>query len=219
MSDRFSPAYEVKFAAPTAAGEFSGYASMFGGPADSYGDVIAPGAFVDSLSKHADAGSSVALLWAHDPGEPIGKWLSIAEDARGLAVTGKLSLGVQRANDARALMLDGALGLSIGFLTLESKYDRGARVLPKIALYEASLVASPANTRAQVTSVKSALSPPGDIRQFEALLHDTLGFSVRESKRLASGGWRAFEGRGDDSEELHQVAAMFRSAARQFTPL
>lgn len=110
-SARLSPAVAFKTAGVDKAGLFSGYASTFNGPADAYGDVIAPGAF----SKTLASGRVPAMLWAHDPSEPIGKWLSLTEDRLGLRVEGKLTLGTKRGVEAHALMLDRALGLSIGF--------------------------------------------------------------------------------------------------------
>lgn len=77
------PPREVKLLAEPpgaeADGTFSGYASLFG-RADLGGDVVAPGAFAESLRRRGAAG--VRLLWQHDPAEPIGRWLELAEDAR-----------------------------------------------------------------------------------------------------------------------------------------
>ena len=97
----------------TTAGEFEGYASLFD-TADLGRDVVAPGAFARSLQQRGPAG--VKMLWQHDVAEPIGSWLSIVEDARGLKVRGRLNLAVARAREVLALMRDGAIdGLSIGF--------------------------------------------------------------------------------------------------------
>ena len=65
-----------------------------------------------------------SMLWSHDPSEPIGVWLDAREDAKGLLLTGKLSMDVQRAAEARALARDGALALSIGFQTRDAGYDK-----------------------------------------------------------------------------------------------
>lgn len=92
---------------------FTGYASVFGVP-DLGRDVVMPGAFSASLARRGAAG--VRMLWQHDPTEPIGLWLSLAEDHRGLRVEGKLNPAVQRAREVEALIREGALdGLSIGF--------------------------------------------------------------------------------------------------------
>ena len=56
------------------------------------------------------------MLFQHDPGEPIGVWREIIEDARGLLVRGQLLPQVAKSREILALMREGALdGLSIGF--------------------------------------------------------------------------------------------------------
>lgn len=188
---RLSPAIFLKSAQADSAGRFSGYASTFGGQPDSYGDIIAAGAFAKSLTRHQAQDTMPALLWAHDGRTPIGKWVSMREDAHGLKVEGKLTLEVEKAREAHALMKDGALGLSIGFRVPAggaSFGKSGDRVLTEVDLAEVSVVALPANTNARITGVKS-------IRDFESVLRDELGFSAREARRLASGGWRALEER------------------------
>jgi hypothetical protein len=68
-------------------GIFTGYASLFGIP-DAQNDVVERGAFSASLLRRGTAG--IRMLWQHDPAEPIGTWLSLAEDPVGLRVTGRL---------------------------------------------------------------------------------------------------------------------------------
>lgn len=124
-------------------GEFEGYASLFGQP-DLGRDMVMPGAFAASLARRGARG--VRMLWQHDPAEPIGAWLDLAEDARGLKVRGRLNLGVRRARDVHALMREGALdGLSIGFRVERAAPDRvsGLRRLERLDLWEVSLVTFP----------------------------------------------------------------------------
>lgn len=131
-------------------GEFEGYASLFGVP-DLGRDVVMPGAFAASLAGRGAAG--VRMLWQHDPSEPIGRWLSLVEDARGLKVRGRLSRGVGRAREVAALMADGAVdGLSIGFRTVEARRDRltGLRRLSRVDLWEISVVTFPMHPGARV---------------------------------------------------------------------
>lgn len=218
MTDRYSPPFEFKMSGAEATGTFAGYASTFGGTPDCYGDVIAPGAFTESLQAFAEKDSAPALLWAHDLSEPIGRWLTLKQDKHGLAVTGKLTLGTKRGQEAHALMKDGALGLSIGFRERPGavSYQGSTRILKGIELFEISAVALPANPAAKVTAVKSAaFQRPVNIREFEAALRDACGFSVREAKRIASAGWSALAHRdgGDSSEE---IAALLRKAATDF---
>ena len=222
MSDsairRLSPAFEFRLATVEAAGAFKGYASTFGGPPDSYGDVIARGAFAKSLAEHTQAGTMPAMLWQHDSHALIGRWQVIGEDARGLAVEGKLTLEVQRAREAYALLKDGALnGLSIGFRTRASRAGgEGGRVLTDIELLEISLVTLPANSAARVGDVKGA-DGITTIRDFEAALRDGLGFSVRAAKRLAAGGWPALADRDGRPEGLDELAGALRRAGRWFS--
>ncbi|MBB4041414.1 hypothetical protein GGR34_003091 [Microvirga flocculans] len=137
-------------------GVFEGYASLFG-EADLGKDVVMPGAFGDSLRKRGAA--EVRLLWQHDPAQPIGRWLSIAEDRRGLRVRGRLNLAVERARDIHALMREGAVdGLSIGFRVERARAERptGLRRLEKLDLWEISVVTFPMLPGARVETVKQA---------------------------------------------------------------
>ncbi len=150
---------EMKFLAEPlnaldADGVFEGYASLFG-VADLGKDVVMPGAFSDSLRKR-EAGA-VRLLWQHDPATPVGRWLSIEEDKRGLRVRGKLNLAVERARDIHALMREGAVdGLSIGFRVERARAERptGLRRLEKLDLWEISIVTFPMLPGARVENVK-----------------------------------------------------------------
>ncbi|ESR22791.1 HK97 family phage prohead protease [Lutibaculum baratangense] len=145
-------------------GTFEGYASLFG-KADLSGDVIEPGAFAASLRKRGP--SRIRMLWQHEPSEPIGVWISIAEDRRGLKVAGRLTPEVMRAREVLALMREGGLdGLSIGFRTIRARRDRrtGLRHLLEVDLWEISVVTFPMLDEARVGQVKRSpwARGPGD---------------------------------------------------------
>ncbi|MGH6940758.1 HK97 family phage prohead protease, partial [Hypericibacter sp.] len=146
----------IQFKLASATGEITGYGSTFGG-VDFVGDSVAPGAFAKSLAEHRAAGSMPALLWQHDPGQPIGVWLEAREDQKGLWLRGKLTLEVPRAAEARALAKDGALALSMGFRSRDAIFEKGRRILKDVQLFEVSLVSVPANPEARLTSIKSAI--------------------------------------------------------------
>ena len=150
-------AIEVKLADITEAGTFKGYASIFSGKPDAYGDVIAPGAFRDTLAEHKARGTAPLMLWMHDPSEPIGRWDSVVEDRKGLKVEGRLVLETVRGKEAHALMKAGALdGLSIGYRAKAiERLPGGLRKLTKVDLAEVSLVSMPADAGARVTAVKA----------------------------------------------------------------
>ena len=138
-----------------ASGVFEGYASLFG-VVDLGRDVVMPGAFRETIARRGASG--VKMLWQHRAAEPIGAWLAIEEDARGLKVTGRLNLAVAKAREVLALMREGAVdGLSIGFRAERSQRDaNGLRRLKKIDLWEISLVTFPMLPQARVTAIKRA---------------------------------------------------------------
>ena len=140
-------------------GVFSGYASLFN-KVDGGGDLVLPGAFAKSLARRGVA--NIRMLFQHDPAQPIGKWLEIREDRKGLFVRGQLSMDVQRSVELAGLLRDGAIdGLSIGFKTIRARRDRktGVRQLQTIDLWEISLVTFPMLTSARVASAKAFLPP------------------------------------------------------------
>ncbi|MDX2288558.1 MAG: HK97 family phage prohead protease [Hyphomicrobiaceae bacterium] len=133
----------------------SGYASVFGLP-DQSRDVVAPGAFAKSLAQRRAGG--IRMLFQHDPGQPIGTWDVVREDARGLWVEGRLAQGSARAAEIAALMSAGAVdGLSIGFRTLKARRDAasGTRRLIEVDLWEVSIVTFPMQplARARLSAV------------------------------------------------------------------
>jgi HK97 family phage prohead protease len=141
-------------------GEFEGYASTFGGQPDSYGDVVMPGAFAESLVRHKREGSMPLMLFGHDAGSlPIGAWTDMAEDGKGLWVKGQIDLeDPEGARVHRALKQKRIRGLSIGYETKDSERDDkrpGVNLLKEIELWEVSIVNFPANRRSLVTEVKA----------------------------------------------------------------
>src|SRR5690606_9636780 len=89
-------------------GEFEGYASMFG-MEDHHGDTVKKGAFKVGLQKLAKEKRKIKMLFNHDRYQPIGVFKEADEDSKGLYVRGKLTLGVQKADETRLLMLDEAV--------------------------------------------------------------------------------------------------------------
>ncbi len=197
-------------------GSIDGYGSVFG-VEDTWCDVIAPGAFAASLAAHKAAGTMPALLWQHESDEPIGIWTEIAEDGHGLRVKGRLALDTTRGKEAQALLKMGALnGLSIGFVSRKWAYDESTdvRTLMEVDLWEVSLVTFPSNTKARVTSVKSAdtLATPKDV---ERILREA-GFSKSDATTLVSRTMRMGATRSDSAAS---TAAALQAATRLLTSL
>lgn len=204
--------FEVKSVEDT--GIFTGYGSVFGN-VDSYKEIVAPGAFAESLSAWKDSGRLPPVLWQHRSGEPIGPYLDMREDTHGLMVKGHLLVDdVARAKEARALMKAKAVnGLSIGFVTREDSYDKltGIRTLKKIDLWEVSIVTFPANPAAQVNTVKSAIDALETLSDCERFLRDAGSLSRAQSTAVI-GRIKALSGQSE-SDEL----AEFRQALQSLS--
>ena len=115
---------------------FAGYAALFD-RADASGDIIRPGAF--------RLAGAVPLLAEHR-GAPVGRLLALAQDARGLAVIGRV-----RDPAAAAMLRAGTrAGLSFGYRARAARRGGGGRELTAIELIEISLVARPMQPLARV---------------------------------------------------------------------
>ncbi len=216
--------YEAKFTAldfkgVEPDGTFEGYASLFDRE-DMGHDVIVPGAFRDSLAARGPSG--VKMLFQHDPNQPIGVWIELAEDARGLRARGRLMPEVERAREVLALMRAGALdGLSIGFRAVRARRDgkTGVRRLEKVDLWEISVVTFPMLPEARVSAVKArpfSNWPPTE-REFERWLTRDAGLTRSEARALLRSGLKGLEARRDAGRGGPEaLAGRIRAAARLF---
>jgi HK97 family phage prohead protease len=152
-----------------------GYASVFG-VADQGGDIVLAGAYAASLKRLGAEGRRVKMLWQHDPGQPLGVWDEICEDAHGLWVKGRVLTDLARGREAAALLAAGAIdGLSIGYRTIKADRDaKGRRLLAEVELWEVSLVTFPMLPEARVAvkgdKIETALAEIA--RAFEAARAD-----------------------------------------------
>lgn len=146
-------------------GIVEGYASTFDREPDSYGDVVAKGAFEDSLARWRESGKPIPLLYGHSTDDPeynIGKVVDAYEDERGLFVRAEFDADNPKAQYVRKLVKEGRLYqfsfayqvLDAGTVELESGIE--AYELRKLDLFEVSLVQIPANQHAEVVEVKAA---------------------------------------------------------------
>lgn len=196
------------------AGEVEGLAAAFGN-ADRQGDVIAPGAFSETLLAHRTRRTMPAMLLHHDMKRPIGRWTELAETPSGLVAKGRLAIDTADGLEAHRLLRAGALaGLSIGFR--DAKARRGAaggREIIGLDLLEISFVTVPANPLATVSSVKATPGP----REIEAALRAT-GLSNRQAKAAASAAMKAVSTTPDDDTDIAALAAIFSEARQRIAP-
>jgi uncharacterized protein len=143
-------------------GTVEGYASLFG-EIDQARDMVMRGAFADTLATRGLR--RIPMLFQHDPSEPVGIWLELREDHRGLFARGRLIPDVTRGRELLSLLRAGAIdGLSIGFRTAKARIDPRTRIrrIYAVDLWEISIVTFPMLTGARVRSVKRA--PRGNSR-------------------------------------------------------
>ena len=181
MRERKKLGFSLAIKSIEESGIFAGYASVFG-VVDSQRDVMLRGAFSQTLAGRVP---DIKLLWQHQQDEPIGVFTVISEDANGLYVEGKLLMQIQRAREAHALLMEGAIsGLSIGYSPVRYSIDEatGVRKLAEVELWEISLVTFPANEAAQVTVVKQredshwkTLQQTGDLVALSEALDRAIG--------------------------------------------
>ncbi|MGL4488776.1 MAG: HK97 family phage prohead protease [Rhizobiaceae bacterium] len=209
---------EFKFADVTldtvdADGVFSGYASLFD-VTDLARDSVSKGAFAKSLVARGVA--NIRMLFQHDPNEPIGQWLEIREDARGLFVKGRLALGVGKAREVLALLRDKALdGLSIGFKTIRSRKDAatGVRRILEADLWEVSVVTFPMLPSARIADVKAGNLP--SIREFETWLRRDAGLSRSEARGVIAKGFATVKRERDAASNINaRLATRLQKAAK-----
>jgi HK97 family phage prohead protease len=137
-------------------GTVEGYASLFG-EIDQARDMVMPGAFAATLRQRSV--QRIPMLFQHDPAEPVGVWLELREDHRGLYARGRLIPEVARGRELLSLLKAGAIdGLSIGFRTVKGRIDPRTRVRSLLAvdLWEISIVTFPLLAGARVRAVKQA---------------------------------------------------------------
>lgn len=168
--DRLRFDMEVKFASDKS-GVFSGYGAVTGN-VDAGGDVIEKGAFKRTLREWEEKGKFPPMLLQHGGGMfgggaddllPVGKWLSMEENAKGLKVEGELfALGTERGQYIYEGMKAGALdGMSIGYrvrkegVVYGTKPTEPRRKINDLDLIELSIVTFPMNDKARIGNVKS----------------------------------------------------------------
>lgn len=144
-------------------GGFTGYAATFDREPDSYGDVIAPGAFTRTLEAWAESGKPIPLLYDHNMGDPdynIG-FAEVEQDDRGLLVNASFD-GSPKAQRVRELVREGRLHkMSFAYDVRDEAtvtLDGGVKAneLRDLDLFEVSVVLVPANGHAEIIESKSS---------------------------------------------------------------
>lgn len=190
-------------------GRFTGYASVWNA-VDSYREAVAPGAFAESLAGTKAKGRTLPILWQHRSAEPIGHWIELKEDDRGLYGEGELWIEeAPYARLARKGLQSGAVnGLSIGYRVEDDCFDEVKRIrtLKRLALVEASIVTNPALEEARVDTIKAKLAAGECLseREFGKILRER-GFSRSDADEIASVGFKAWSAGAGRSQATTQA--------------
>ncbi|MFZ6726170.1 HK97 family phage prohead protease [Undibacterium sp. MH2W] len=197
-------------------GMFAGMGSVYS-VVDQGDDIVAPGAFADSLKSWSEKGRMPALLWQHNQREPIGAYTKMQETDAGLYVEGQLCLKTQRGAEAYELMKMGALsGLSIGFITRDYSVDQktGVRTIKAADLMEVSPVTFPMNDDARIQVVKS-IEQITDYKSAETYLRES-GLSKSAATAIV-GRIKALVRSESDVPDMKAVLEALEQRAKIFT--
>ena len=144
------------------AGTISGYFSTYDRIPDSYGDVIAKGAFEETIAKRKESGHPFPLCWNHDLNQIVGSIdpEDIIDDDHGPHMDASF-FNTPLAQEKREIVKSGVVYqfsfaydvLDAGPVTLED--GTKANELRKLELFEVSIVPIPANQNAVMTEIKS----------------------------------------------------------------
>lgn len=157
--------FKVKAAGPDDGlkeGEFEGFCSVFGNK-DSYGDIVQPGAFTQSLEEWDAKGDPIPLLWGHDLEDPFSNIgvISKAEEVesgpkRGLKVRGMFDLDNPKAQQVYKLAKGRrTTGMSFAYAVREAEQKDDGNHLKNLHIFEVSIVPIGANPEAGVLAVKA----------------------------------------------------------------
>ena len=148
-------------------GQFKALVSVFGNK-DSYGDVVQPGAFAETLEEWKASGDSIPVYWSHQMNDPmmnIGWVVSAEETEKGLEVLAQLDTeeGASPVATQAYRLLKGrrVREFSFAYDVLDGgteKSDEGDEyyALRKLKLYEVGPTPVGANSETELLGVKRA---------------------------------------------------------------
>lgn len=143
-------------------GTIAGYFSTYDKTPDSYGDIIEPGAFTDTLKAREESGHPFPLCFNHDFSAVIGAVDSVEDTEKGPYIEAHF-LDTTLAQDVRKMLQSNAIyQFSFAYEVKgwrdpndEEKKAGVTNVLTKVDVFEISVVTVPANQNAVVTEVKA----------------------------------------------------------------
>ena len=203
------------------AGKISGYFSTYDRIPDSYGDVVAPGAFTDTIKAREESGHKFPLCWNHDLDQIIGQVDTIEDTEKGPLMTASF-FNTPLAQEKREIVKSGVVyQFSFAYdvreaaqVTLED--GTKANELQKLDLFEVSIVPVPANPRAEVTDIKAgrrnSAKDADAIREAITLLQGVLGELEDIEEDPKDSGAKSEEQDPANDEEQKKLDALLKEA-------
>lgn len=196
------------------AGKISGYFSTYDRIPDCYGDVIAAGAFTDTIKARIDSGHPFPLCWNHDLDQIVG-----SVDPKKIEDTEKGPLmeadffNTPLAQEKREIVKSGVVyQFSFAYDVLEAgpvELEDGvtANELRKLDLFEISIVPIPANQNAVMTEVKSEEAEKKEIATVTVKVVPELDEDAMDAieKRMEKAGRR---NRKSDEDIIKQIISL-----------
>ena len=182
-------------------GQISGYFSTYDREPDAYGDIIAPGAFDDTIKAREESGHPFPLCWNHDLNQIIGVVDSIEDTENGPHMIASF-FDTELAQEKREIVKSGCVYqfsfaydvLDAGTVTLED--GTKANELRKLDLFEVSIVPIPANQHAVMTEIKAETVEAKSGRRNSAADAQT----IQEAIDLLQSLLAAVDGEADEDE-------------------
>lgn len=167
-----------------AEGEFLVYPSTFTREPDSYGDVVAKGAFTKSIERWKASGDVMPAMYLHDPNQIVGEAVDMGEDDHGWWVKGRFDEDPAAQRIYKHLKGRRLSSLSFGFTTNEEapvKLEDGTKAneLLEVDALEFSFLPRgfAANSDTSVVAVKSLA---------DSIAHDVKAGRVLAAKHITS---------------------------------
>ncbi|WEV68724.1 HK97 family phage prohead protease [Bifidobacterium sp. ESL0775] len=191
-------------------GEFIAYPSTFTQTPDCYGDIVAKGAFTDTIKAWKDSGNTLPVMYGHrmdDPDYNVAGVEDMGEDDHGFWIKGVFDMDSPKAPQVYRLLKAKRLSqLSFaydvedeGTVTLDD--GTKANELRKLDIYEASFVPVGANQDTSVVAIKSAT--------------DTISTAIKSGRVLSAANTDMFRG---IAKELTDSATKINDFLDQVTP-
>lgn len=194
-------------------GEFIVYPSTFIKQPDSYGDIVAPGAFLKTIQTWKNSGNTLPGLYGHrmdDPDFFVAGALDMGEDEHGWWVKGEFDLESPKGNQVYRLVKGRRLNqLSFAYDVIDEagvELDNGVRAneLRELKVYEFSFVPIGANQDTSVVAIKAILEGVAEEVKAGRVLSAKNETLLRDAHQSIGTVLAAIEGTPNDEEKASE---------------